>query len=84
MGKDGRDDRLRRGAELGIAVVQPPGEVLIGAAAERRDEDPHDGQEDREAADKDTESQSPVAFGQQDVGAEPEADERQFLLDEKG
>ena len=83
MGKDGLDDLLRRGAELRIAVVQATGEVFIRAAAERRDDDPHDGQEEREAAGQDTKAQPPIAPGQQDVGAEPHPDQRQLLLDKK-
>ena len=77
-------DLLRRGAELRIAVVQAAGEVFVGAAAERRNDDANDGQEGREAAGEDAQAQLPVAFGEQDVDAEPDADERQLLLDEKG
>src|SRR6266550_2750150 len=84
MGERGRDNLLRRGAELGIAVIEPAGKVLVRAAAERRNDDPNDRQEGREACGHNPQPELPVALCQEDIRAEPDANERQLLLDQEG
>src|SRR5207245_372289 len=81
---DRRDDVLRTASQFRIPEGEPLGEVRVGTTAESRDDDADQGDEESQAPGENPQAEREIAFGEQDVGAEPDPDQRQFLLDEEG